>query len=818
MYDDGYNRKKSRKRKRKPNTNKERKPKSSSRSKKEANRVYIQNMDGIKIEVKSELEDMAFEDTSQENDDFLVPQGNYNDSIIIENDPVDDPLKLEDDILKLEKSPLKLENNTLKLEDSILKLKDNVLKLEDNVLKLENDITKFEKPAKRRTQKSKSSEQKKPRSKPYVPKSRRKPVNKSFASQTSTSRVADATVQCRKLTLPDVRVCVENIANNQGIVSALPGNVPNNEPRATNDRSTIATMTTSVPNLAYIRKDAETLINNTADREATICLMPNIKNDSFKITNSSTELTKKTYPAVPNMNSGYQNENAQFIRVTQSTCTNYKDVNATYTEAPVTNNRKIIIKPPRLNVPNIPPGLSIKPLNKPLENTGENQDLTATNTPKSWSSQGSKPFPQRALPSLIWRNNKTVEENLTQLLPAGTDITQVPNRPTASGNSFILVDMPVTNLKTEVSKEEAKKFWTNAAYSAANSQMPGMNKPGFYYLQNPLFPNLPTGTKPTTCGGPQPIPYQPPIYPAAQITPVFNINAANTMQNTGAKVIIAKCVSRPSTKLRPMMLKRNTSRPKPRRENTRKKSSKDTKNKSSSNANLSETANAETQVNNLPNLIDSSSSSIFLPNAVYSNNHPSIEKNSPAVVDDLVQRTKSESSIALDNKTSPESLLNQLSCPNLSISNKRNRSSNSKRKPKEKSKKTTRKKELATMTPVTPLTPMSSVAGIAQDHQLSLISKETNSTVDVQPSSSQSTSSSVIPGHISDMILPNIPNSDLLKAFNNYWSAQISHCAVCATFALCSGGSSRMMPPDWKYRESIDLPENSPIWVKIVNC
>lgn len=77
-----------------------------------------------------------------------------------------------------------------------------------------------------------------------------------------------------------------------------------------------------------------------------------------------------------------------------------------------------------------------------------------------------------------------------------------------------------------------------------------------------------------------------------------------------------------------------------------------------------------------------------------------------------------------------------------------------------------------------------------------------------------STQSTIIPGHISVMIYPNVPNSELLKAFNDYWSAQVSHCAICATFASCTSGSSRMMPPDWKYCKSTMLPESTPIWVR----
>lgn len=82
-----------------------------------------------------------------------------------------------------------------------------------------------------------------------------------------------------------------------------------------------------------------------------------------------------------------------------------------------------------------------------------------------------------------------------------------------------------------------------------------------------------------------------------------------------------------------------------------------------------------------------------------------------------------------------------------------------------------------------------------------------------EKSSSSSHPALMIPGHITNMLNPNIPSSNMMKAFNNYWSAQISHCAICATFASTRYGNSQVMPPDWKYCKPTILPENSPIWV-----
>ncbi|XP_012269220.2 lysine-specific demethylase 4C-like isoform X1 [Athalia rosae] len=71
----------------------------------------------------------------------------------------------------------------------------------------------------------------------------------------------------------------------------------------------------------------------------------------------------------------------------------------------------------------------------------------------------------------------------------------------------------------------------------------------------------------------------------------------------------------------------------------------------------------------------------------------------------------------------------------------------------------------------------------------------------------------VVPGHMVEMLYPSDPDVNLLQAFNDYWSTQISHCAVCAAFASTNSGSGKAMTPDWKYCKPIHLPDSSPIWV-----
>ncbi|CAG5104192.1 Similar to Kdm4B: Probable lysine-specific demethylase 4B (Drosophila melanogaster), partial [Cotesia congregata] len=80
-------------------------------------------------------------------------------------------------------------------------------------------------------------------------------------------------------------------------------------------------------------------------------------------------------------------------------------------------------------------------------------------------------------------------------------------------------------------------------------------------------------------------------------------------------------------------------------------------------------------------------------------------------------------------------------------------------------------------------------------------------------SSSSNSSSQIIPGHILEMLFPNHPDLEKVRTFNDYWSSQASHCAICTGFASSSNKNTRQMPPDWKDCRVISLPERSSIWV-----
>lgn len=69
--------------------------------------------------------------------------------------------------------------------------------------------------------------------------------------------------------------------------------------------------------------------------------------------------------------------------------------------------------------------------------------------------------------------------------------------------------------------------------------------------------------------------------------------------------------------------------------------------------------------------------------------------------------------------------------------------------------------------------------------------------------------SRVVPQHVSEILHPAVPDLDTLKAFNDYWSSHISHCAVCSAYTP----SDLQMPPAWKQCKPTTLPEETPIWV-----
>ncbi|XP_033212914.1 lysine-specific demethylase 4C-like [Belonocnema kinseyi] len=218
-----------------------------------------------------------------------------------------------------------------------------------------------------------------------------------------------------------------------------------------------------------------------------------------------------------------------------------------------------------------------------------------------------------------------------------------------------------------------------------------------------------------------------------------------------------------------------------------------------------------TQVNNMPG----SENSIYRFNVANNNNNNINKKSVTDTIDVSMYSTRApsfssqtseqncESKSEATQNDSPDSNKNFMESLSQNLQNKiQNKApsilhsieSKSRRKSKEKPKKIVVNRDFDEMT--------ESPSSNCQSAALSFHSK-----------SVISINHATIPGHVSEMLYPNVPESKCLQAFNNYWSAQISHCAICAPFALAKNLSNRQMSSDWKYCTATLLPESSPIWV-----
>ncbi|XP_072760241.1 uncharacterized protein [Anoplolepis gracilipes] len=829
VYDDGYNRKKSRKKKRKQSGNREKKLKVESKSKKEANKI-VTLQDVVKFEIKTEVDDMStFEDMSQENSDEIpVIQGNYNDNIIIENDPLEDPIE----------DPLKI--NLPEVVDKSIKKRKKHLSGQKNVRLRHAKINS------------------------NMYKNKSKHDNISLYTDTSTLDGSNVSVQHRNIALPDVHSIhtVKDISNYQGKINALPGNIISigNELSMTNMKDkTIVNITNSGQTTNFGCNDdkgmTEMLINNTVEDRATNSLLKDIKNDTIcKIQCPM----KRNYDAIVQKTSGYQNESTKNVTLMkQNTYAKFKTTATSTKHGSIKN--KNLIKAPRLSVPShLSPRVS-QPENTAACSLHSTADMNISNITILSDSQPASTNIIHAPPSLLYPNttfhhanppfqnsNPPILQNELEVSHIGNDNTP-ENIPQLEDFSFIIpgtTTFPViksegnnslflnnllspstfnqySNLKSkplgkpmstiDTSKECARKFWKDnphVRYSRVAPkpvQMPDVivNK-GIIHIQKPPLSMLPkTNTmfmsRSAMCSYPQ-------------IGPVNN-NMTYLQSTDTSTTANSVSVTVPNS---PKQTK-GVSRQKSQKGQTSRKKSSMKNNKSNNNTiiNTTRTNVASTSIGTQVNHpIDLPALTYNLPNAdtdlllritntqgtIYSNMHSSSEKK-PAV-SELTQPSESEnitSSNISDNKA--QDLIKAVHTPNLSPSNmKQKQISILRKKSKEKSKKSTTKKKQTTT--------------IAVEVTRDQIDAMSTQFADVSQSSGNSQPvTSMIPGHISEMIYPNIPNNDLLRAFNNYWSAQVSHCAVCATFASSTSGNSRVMPPDWRYCQSTTLPESTTIWI-----
>lgn len=860
VYDDGYNRKKSKKRKKKQNGDKEKKPKIESKSKKEANKFNVQGI--VKVEVKNENDNISFEYVSQENiEEIPVPQGSYNDKIIIEDDPID---------------PLKIDDNP-----------------PDNF----NPPEITDKYTKKKKKHSKHSEQKKLKPK-HVSKSKRKRDNLSLSDHVPTSNISDATVQCKTADLSIYDINVSKISKN---INILPGDINilpvvsiSNELNKRNINKTNINLIKSDLALKNNRKDTAKSSNITED--TTICSSINDRSDFSKMAFTNTDIGKNSCVVAQNTKSEFQipsqNESTKYVAATQikqPTSVNYKNMGTMSSENRLKNNsHKNLIKAPRLVLPNLPSIRIPKPqpekqqlLSPTMPKIEMKEVIDTKNAQKIYflslpsSSHHKPPVLKNEMEMQCIGNNSEVKSppslEISMLqVPADTTITHVPNRdctmffntPSQSYNYSTNFKSEIRTMgKTPCASDGSNELiinpiWMQNPYSTASKPVQAMNEPqDFITISN--VSSVPKNTMFVS---------QSSTYPPAQIIP--NIYMQNTDLSTSVlpAPALAPVPARNSKRAVPKVPKSSQARQKSQKGTSRRKpSAKSSKSNNDVSSNTSEASITSTSVGvQIDSSIDSTWSDLSDPNIQsritnaqdvsheYEDEYSDIPDNNKAQLQDL-QKQKGNNSHLVASKVNKPSIL---------------------KKPKEKKATTRRKQSVTRPTTIDPAIIAPAIiapttiasATIAPTIAISTtvaptavvsttvtpatiasttVAPETIASVDVAPATTaatvtpatvapvteaakdQSTSKQstdipqlcsqptpIIPGHISEMIYPNVPNSELLKAFNNYWSAQVSHCAICATFASCTSGNSRIMPPDWKYCESATLPESTPIWVR----
>lgn len=791
VYDDGYNRKKSKKRKRKQSVPD--KEKRESKSKKRANKINTQNMNDIQFEIKTEVEDDitgSFEDVSQENiDEIPVLQGSYNDSIIIEN---------KTDSLKIEEFSEFSESS--------------------------------DRYVKKKKKHSKHSEQKKLKPK-HVSKNKRKQDSTLTFDHTSPFNISDTDVHCKNATLPEIcipRCSIKDISTNQGKVNVLPGNIISvgNELSMINVKDkTVVNITNSGQMMHTTHgddKNIEKLTNNTVENKITTSTTMNIKNVPIRSVEKSATITTHNLCAVAHKGTNFecQNEGAKptVHNINTSTSTNYKN----------------LLKAPKLSILKTAYDASRLTPQVQVDNSATNQkDVRLTvDVPKTWTSQEMKqsmPFltnsiynkgPPVLQNELISRcdnirsaNFKSPLENIK--LPAGTVINQICNTGHSIFSNYILppsrpaFHQHFTESKPKKSNLQSGSKTLIKEINWGNTSLKPSEQTSIVRLTPVSAPSNPDNIRVSSTVSniilPANMSFVPAhsmskMYGSTQITPIdsnktYFLSTANFSTNSPS------LYSKTNRLYQKSQRGEHTKRKKPSARSVNKSKI----NNPSSNVSQKNITNTSvgTQIELIgvdPPCVDTS---LFrVTNSIIQHATHLIDDSSSkdkSVIANPAQCKQNECTTTFDNKTQLPNLQKQVDSinPRLLISNPKSKKVTIVRKSKEKLKKITmEKKELSTTITSENIKEQSALIPVA----------------DVQPCKTQTLS--MIPGHISDMIYPNVPNSKLLKAFNDYWSAQISHCAICATFASCSSGSSRVMPPDWKYCKSVTIPESTPIWVK----
>ncbi|XP_076649337.1 lysine-specific demethylase 4C [Halictus rubicundus] len=805
VYDDGYNRKKSRKRKKK-NAEKEKK------LKKDSNK-NIPGSVTVKTEIKLEPDDdLSFLSPSFPNQSGHLEDEERSSNVIPGHDNIIESIKVED-------AP---------------------------------DFSEIAgKPVKKKKKHSKSGEPKKAKSKGSS-KKKNKHVNMTIFDTGEPLDVSDANVQRQLMAMPSLNqqksLTVKDVPIVPGQGSQVTGNIifPSNEP-AVNVASTL------VSSVYGDSKGNEKVIDSDLDERMSV-FAKNAKKLNLTIVKS----TLSTPAMVKNVHPSDQAKPAKIDKAVESECigddakvtvqevkpfnqTSFKSVGTISTERS-NYSKKDIIKAPRLNVLsaafNTPAIEGSSKINVDKPSGEEKHPRTATNNivvlPKPWPIAkphepklanimylnqcfSSPPILQKEVPTQEPGNDSKSLELSKPLVSPGIQMSRLEGFFTKNavlGQTITQpitchsINSPSTDVKvlgkrstTDTSKMMATKFWqlpsgSNSLFyskdintddtpiqsSAANLDSSQMSTSSSFSLSKNIF--LPSASKCTNVS----------INPQSSMMYDFNKkylqkpNLATSLVDSS----YLKILSKPKESL---LLKRTL--------NQKVESCNRRLFGKSTSTIVSNVKTVSTQVDNPLEISQPSQvlNTVSFNDGSSPGANPStseLQASQNVTTISLIKRGDDEDNVAVQGNQQPQSIDKSLediyaNMPPL----KPIKWSTSRRKSKEKLKKaTTRKKDTPEM-----------VAPMLSQEDTSV----TPSPMDKPPCVSHRVS--MIPGHISDMLFPFVPNNDLLKAFNDYWSAQISHCAICAPFTSSYNGQGRLMPADWKYCKPTVLPESSPIWV-----
>ncbi|XP_076623452.1 lysine-specific demethylase 4C isoform X1 [Colletes latitarsis] len=810
VYDDGYNRKKSRKRKKKNNDK--------SKSKKESNKSITEQVT-VKTEIKVEADDslnFMSSSFSEQNDD----QGGSN--ITAPNDSVNEGIKVEDG----------------------------------------SDFSEAtEKPVKKKKKHSKSGEAKKGRPR-GTSKKKSKHLNISIFDTGEPLDVSDANVQRQLMAMPSIShkpFTIKNVSNSLGKGSHIPGKLifANNEISVTpvTDKAVMSVANTNhdANSMYSSPKGAEKFVENAVVERAKFHMKSAKKTCAARIKSTFAKQAALKNIALDQskpikfdkaVESGYISSDPLAIpEMRPSSYTSCKSVGTMLTERSMPNyTKKDIIKAPRLSVLKSAYNVTSTEVSPKVESdksVGEEKDPSSTNIvvlPKTWPiakpqepklpnpgimflntnlSFSGPPILQKEVPTQESGNDS---KSMEPSKPIACNAIQIPRLEGFFAKSAVL-SQPLTQSvtchsisgtgtdvrtlgkrsTTDASKMMATKFW----------QLPSCNSSLFFSKDNSMDDvqtmSLDASQK-SSLGLPKTNTFF--LTPSPSCTNV-SINPQSSMMIDFNR----KCLQKSTTTSAPgssfvTILQKSQDHFFTKRNATQKDESCNRKPFKSVASIASNVKTVSTQADS-PLDVDGSSGTSLNVSGLDVGAHYGLARSSPNFhdLDSTVTITPLSQEQLPHRIDSTEKLQGQSArktseniyahMPSL----KPIKLTMSRRKSKEKLKKATTRKKDALDTKVT-------ITAINVDDSNVVTN---NTTVDKLPPVSHRVS--MIPGHISDMLYPIVPNNDLLKAFNDYWSAQISHCAICAPFTSSCNGYGRLMPPDWKYCKPTVLPESSPIWV-----